>query len=90
MGWQEVPSGQFFERVAYGPDDIVAAIFGNALQFLDVRTGHVLETVEDAHDDGITAVRWSPVKHAIGSHKTAVLATSSRDKRVRFWRCPQR
>ncbi|KAK9800321.1 hypothetical protein WJX73_001844 [Symbiochloris irregularis] len=87
---QEVPSGQCFSLMAYGPDSIIAAATSTSLQFLDASTGQALETVEDAHDGPITAMQWAPVPHSLGSQKVAVLATASKDKRVRLWRAPQR
>ena len=87
---QEVPSGQCFTRMAYGPDNIIAAAFGASLQFLDADNGAVLETVDDAHDGSITKLQWGPTRYTIATRRVAMLATASMDKRVRFWRCPAR
>ena len=87
---QEVPSGQSFSKIAYGPDNLLAAAFDHSLQFLDATSGHVLETIDDAHEGPITAIEWAPVSHTAGSKKVAVLASASLDKKARLWRAPQR
>lgn len=76
--------------MAYGDSDVIAVSFGNMLQFLDGSTGHVLETVEDAHDSTITALAWAHGQHEAAAQTVRILATASRDKRVRLWRSPQR
>ena len=75
--------------MAYGSGNVIAASFGSALQFLNASNGQVLETVEDAHEGGITAVQWGPTTYKAAAQDVAVLATASHDKRVRLWRRPQ-
>ena len=83
-----LPEGVFYAHVAFGPDNIVAAAFGRDLHFLDAKYGAMLEHVEDAHEESITCLQWSPIKYDVGGRLLAVLATGSDDRKVRLWRAP--
>lgn len=84
-----LPKGQCFERMAWGPDGTVAAAVGGHIHFIDSKTGQVLEVLH-AHDGRITSMVWSPVLLTVpgAEQPTAVLASSSSDRRVRIWRSP--
>ena len=43
---QETEDGERYERLAFGPNHVVAAAFGTTLQFLDAKRGTVLEQIE--------------------------------------------
>lgn len=59
------------------------------VHLLNANTGDLLDSI-DAHDSTITMMEWCPrlVKTPGSAEPHAVLATSSRDKRVRLWRAP--
>lgn len=72
-------------RIAFGPDDIIAAASGRTLLFVCARTKRCLEAVESAHEDPIDALAWAPSKEG---GREAVLASGGRDRQVRFWHAP--
>lgn len=84
-----LPSGQCFDRMAWGPDGTIAAAVGGFIHFIDSRSGKVLEVLH-AHDGRITSMQWSPVLLRVpgADEPAAVLASSSSDRRVRIWRSP--
>lgn len=43
---QETEDGERYQLLAFGPDNIVAAVAGNTLHFLDTKRGTVLEQIE--------------------------------------------
>ncbi|KAI7845338.1 hypothetical protein COHA_001045 [Chlorella ohadii] len=82
--------GKCYSRLAWGPENLIAAACGSMLHFLDCRTGEVVERIDEAHDAAITSLEWSTSKLR-GPHGPAhVLATAGLDGRVRLWAAPQR
>jgi len=80
-----------FERMAWGPDGVIAAVLGNHIHFVDSASGALLEKLH-AHDGhgGISCVAWGPaVVRVGGGRRAAVLASCSGDRRVRVWRSPK-
>lgn len=46
--------GKCYSRLAWGPDNTIAAACGSMLHFLDARTGEVVERVDDAHEAAVS------------------------------------
>jgi WD40 repeat protein len=87
----ELPKGKCYERLSWAPDGTLAASLGGRVHFISTATGQLLEELE-AHDDAITALHWAPVPLRLDPSTSdppcSVLATSSKDRRVRLWRSP--
>ena len=56
----QVPSGQCYSHFAYGAQQVLAAVYGSTLHFLNAESGQLLESIPDAHDHTITAAEWTP------------------------------
>lgn len=48
--------GKCYSRLAWGPENLIAAACGTMLHFLDARTGEVVERVDEAHDAAVSYV----------------------------------
>ncbi|MEW5317650.1 MAG: hypothetical protein WDW38_008932 [Sanguina aurantia] len=89
-----LPPGKVYSHMAIAPGSkILAASFEGRIHLINMATGVLIESI-DAHDGPITALAWcpkirkAPVVPGSGSGAgalLAVLASSSRDKRVRLW-----
>ncbi|KAM1175228.1 hypothetical protein ACFX2J_027430 [Malus domestica] len=78
-----------YDRLSLSPDGkILAATHGSTLQWLCIETGKVLDTADKAHEGDITGISWAPKPIPMGDEKVLVLATSSVDKKVKFWVAP--
>ena len=77
-------------RLAFGPgkQGVIVGAAGSTLLFMS-SSGQVLERVEGAHREGITALELCPQLHSVAGVPTAVVATAGRDRAVRLWRLPQ-
>jgi len=77
--------GEFYHRMAFGPNYVLAAALKNNIHFIDISDGALIGQIDQAHDGNITALHWS--SHQLNSRKgtTRVLASSANDKRVRMW-----
>jgi WD40 repeat protein len=86
---QPLAAGKLYQHLAYGPTGIIAAAWEGHVHLLSAASGELLERI-DAHDGPITCMQWCPRLWPIGERgaQVAVLATCSRDKRVRLWRTP--
>lgn len=79
--------------LAYGPEGVVAAVYGSTLFFLDATEGRVLDHVVAPHGPGIpvACMQWSPQPlKSIAGGSSFLLATGGADRRVRLWRAPPR
>lgn len=47
--------GKCYSRLAWGPENLIAAACGSMLHFLDARTGEVVERIDEAHDAAVSA-----------------------------------
>ncbi|GFR51981.1 hypothetical protein Agub_g14508 [Astrephomene gubernaculifera] len=100
-----LPEGRIYQHLAFGPpgSDLLAASHEGVVHLLNLRSGELVERIA-AHDGPITCMRWCPLPRkllpggaaagAAGAAAAAgavvfVLATASRDKRVRLWRAPK-
>eukprot|EP00878_Enallax_costatus_P010560 GHUV01011027.1.p1 GENE.GHUV01011027.1~~GHUV01011027.1.p1 ORF type:complete len:367 (+),score=82.44 GHUV01011027.1:462-1562(+) len=84
----DLPKGQVFERMAWGPDGTIAAAIGGQIHFIDSKTGKTLEVLH-AHESHITCMCWCPqFLQLTGNAPIAVLASSSTDRRLRIWKSP--
>ncbi|KXZ48528.1 hypothetical protein GPECTOR_27g699 [Gonium pectorale] len=94
-----LPEGRVYQHLAFGPpgSDLLAASYEGTISLLSLRTGELLERIA-AHDGPVTAMRWCPLPRKLppppNSEGAAggvgfVLASASRDKRVRLWRAPK-
>lgn len=85
-----LPPGKCYQHLAFGPKGVLAASLEGRVYLFNTATsnGELMDSIE-AHDSTITAMAWCP-KNLKGPDGKAivVLATSSRDKRVRLWRSP--
>lgn len=79
-----LPNGKCYERLAFGPNGMIAASYEGHIHFIRSSNGELAASVE-AHDSTITAMRWAPT---LLKGNMAVLATCSKDKRLRLWRSP--
>ncbi|CAD7701929.1 unnamed protein product [Ostreobium quekettii] len=86
---QEVPKGQCYGRLVFGPREALAAAWGSHVHLIDTSTGRVATTIDDAHDGPITSLAWAPTLLQTKSGEVAVLATAGEDGRVRLWKAPQ-
>lgn len=50
--------GKCYSRLAWGPENLIAAACGTMLHFLDARTGEVVERVDEAHDAAVSHVLY--------------------------------
>lgn len=81
--------GKVYQHLAFGPNNVIAAACDGMVHMLDAATGELLDSI-DAHDSNITSMQWCPkLLRTPTDPETAVLATTSRDKRVRLWRSPR-
>lgn len=91
----QLPPGKVYTHLAIAPGSkIVAAAYEGRIHLISMANGDLIESI-DAHDGPITALAWcpkirkAPVAPGSGSGAGApllgVLASSSRDKRVRLW-----
>ncbi|KAL2635592.1 hypothetical protein R1flu_007071 [Riccia fluitans] len=77
------------DRLAVSPDNKVLALTHDSLlQWLNVETGEVIDTCQQAHDGKITTLVWSPQPVPTDRGKAAILATAGTDKRVKLWIAP--
>eukprot|EP00210_Caulerpa_lentillifera_P004271 g4074.t1 len=84
----DLPDGQYYHRLAFGPELALAAAVKNTIHFLNVETGSVIESVEQAHDSQISSIQWAPLPVKCTKGKIRTLTSSSQDKRVRLWAHP--
>ncbi len=86
---QPLASGRLYQHLAFGPGGVIAASWEGLVHLLSASTGELLDAI-DAHDGAVTSMQWCPrlVKTPGAAEPHAVLATSSRDRRVRLWRAP--
>ncbi len=79
-----------FTKLAYGPGNVVAALQGVDIVFLDAAAGKVLETITAPHGAGaaVTCMQWAGEAMTVAGKQYAVLATGGADRRVRMWRGP--
>jgi WD40 repeat protein len=78
-----------YDRLAISPDNrMLAVIHGTTLQWLELETGKVLDTAENAHDGEITSLVWAPQPLPTERGKATILATASVDKKVKLWYPP--
>jgi hypothetical protein len=82
-----LPVGKCYNRIAYGPNGIIAAAFGTSVHMLRVSDGALLADIH-AHDGAISCMRWCTQAAQVQGQQLHVLATSSSDRRVRLWRAP--
>ncbi len=61
----QVPAGQSYTHLAYGPHDVIAAGLGRTVHMIDASTGDVLQVVEDAHTQ-LMYLQWAPVPRRTG------------------------
>lgn len=47
--------GKCYSRLAWGPENLIAAACGSMLHFLDARTGEVVERIDEAHDAAVSS-----------------------------------
>ncbi|GBG76057.1 hypothetical protein CBR_g21297 [Chara braunii] len=82
----------YFDKLALSPDDrILACTIGCTLCWLDMETGEVIDTAENAHDGHVSCLEWSPQRHNTGKGVNAmVLATGGPDRKVKLWDAPVR
>lgn len=80
-----LPNGRCYDHLAFGPSSVLAASYEGNIHFINWNNGEVVANVIGAHDASITAMKWAPGLFKGGM---AVLATASKDKRLRLWRSP--
>lgn len=80
--------GKVYSRLAFSPGNaLIAAACDNLVHFISSRRGELVDSI-DAHDAAITSLSWSPCPVQTADGSALVLATASRDRRVRLWRSP--
>lgn len=85
-----LPDGKCLQRLAWGPNDVIAGSIDNTVYFISSKTGKVLDSIH-AHDGQVVGLCWAPrlLQAVAGQPPQAVLTTCSTDRRVRLWRSPQ-
>ncbi|KAL6750671.1 WD40-repeat-containing domain protein [Haematococcus lacustris] len=84
---QPLAQNRCYQHLAFGPNNLIAASWEGTVHLLDAGTGELLESI-DAHDAAVTSMAWCPrlVRTPGAAAPHPVLATSSKDKRVRLWK----
>ncbi|KAI5059344.1 hypothetical protein GOP47_0025663 [Adiantum capillus-veneris] len=75
-----------YDRLAVSPDNKTLAVtHGSILQWLDLDSGEVNESIDNAHDGFITGIAWSPQPLPTEKGRTIILATAGVDKKIKLW-----
>ncbi|MCO5575909.1 hypothetical protein L7F22_029716 [Adiantum nelumboides] len=79
-----------YDRLAVSPDNKTLAVtHGSTLQWLDLDTGEVIDSIDNAHDGFISGIAWSPQPLPTEKGRAIILATAGVDKRIRLWFPPR-
>ena len=76
--------GRCYQHLAISPSGMIAASYEGMVHLINSSSGDLVDTI-DAHDGFITDMQWCPKPLKTPQGIKQVLATSSKDKRVRLW-----
>lgn len=84
-----LPPETAYDKLAWGPRDVLAAAQGHMLHFLDAETGDVLARETEAHAADIVALVWAPGTVRAGGKKRPLLLSGAADGSLRLWASPR-
>lgn len=83
-----LPKGECYQRIVFGPGDILAAAYAADIHFINVTTGAVIDEIKGAHEHRVSDMAWSPSKLKSEAGMVYILATVGHDHRARLWKHP--